>query len=853
MPNAAPSRARDATTSPTGEETSPPEEGTRLSQGRIWLIFVGLILSILLAALDQTIVSTALPTIAGDLDGFDRISWTVTAYLLGQVVTMPLYGKLGDLLGRKPVFLFSIGMFLLGSVLAGIAQSMNAFIAFRAVQGVGAGGLMVGAQSIIGEITSPRERGRYMSMLAPLIGIGTVLGPLLGGFFTEQLNWRWIFYINIPLGAVAITVVSLVLKLPGSDRSPRIDYPGAALMAGAVTCLVLVTSWGGTDYAWDSPTILGLLAGFVVLTVGWVFAERRATEPVIPLRLFTDRIFVICVSLGLAVGLAMFGAVTYIPTYLQIVGGAGATNSGLLMLPMVIGMMGASFLTGQLITQFGRYKIFPIYGTVLAGVGMYLLSTMGVETTRLQSGSYMVLLGAGIGSIMPVLTTAVQNSVSRADLGSATSGVNFFRQLGASVGTALVGTLFNSRLSGQLDQTLPPRLAEQASTDASSITPEALEKMPPQLRDGFVEAFAGALPPVFFYFVPLLGAAFVLALLQREKPLGTERNAEAGATSENQEHGAPARADAEPLDTRSETSRVETTAMTTASVTAAETGGLSGAEPAETAGPGAHGQLHDTAGRPLADTPITVIEPTGNQVAQTRTDGNGEYELTLPSPGNYLLVAASGEHAPGVRTIGVGDRSTRRDMTVGGSGIGDPTAAVTGTVTGSGDSGLSEATVTITDARGEVLDAVTTGPAGDYRLPRLEAGTYTLTASAPGHRPAAVAVTCGAGENTHHDLALSASGRIRGTVRARTDGTPLTELRLVLLDERGTSVAVTSPEVDGSYAFDGLPEGDYTLAARGPEPDSVRLRLTGGEGIDHDMELEYDTEPESVLPTPATP
>lgn len=515
--------------------TNQGPQAATLSQKRIWLIFVGLILSILLAALDQTIVSTALPTIAGDLNGFDQISWAVTAYLLGQVITMPLYGKIGDLLGRKPVFLFSIGVFLLGSVLAGVAQSMNAFIAFRVIQGIGAGGLMVGAQAIIGEITSPRERGKYMSIMMPMIGVATVVGPVLGGFLTEQLSWRWVFYINIPLGAVAITVVSLVLKLPGSTRQPRIDYLGAALLGGAATCLVLLTTWGGTRYAWDSPVIIALLVGTVVLVAGWVLAERRAAEPVIPLHLFTDRVFVVCVCLGLAVGLGMFAAVTYIPTFLQLVGGAGATSSGLLMLPMVAGMMGASIITGQLLSRFGRYKIFPIYGTVLAALGMYLLSTMGVDTTRVESSLYMAVLGAGIGSIMPVLTTAVQNSVQARDLGSATSAVNFFRQMGASVGAALVGALFTSRLDEQLRQSLPPQLAERAAANASSLTPEALEQMPPQLREGVIEAFAGALPPVFVYFVPVLGVAFVIALLQREKPLGTTRHVEGSQPSTDEE------------------------------------------------------------------------------------------------------------------------------------------------------------------------------------------------------------------------------------------------------------------------------------------------------------------------------
>ncbi|MGH9086921.1 MAG: MDR family MFS transporter [Acidimicrobiales bacterium] len=492
-----------------------------LSHRRVLIVFAGLVLAILLSALDQTVVATALPTIAGDLHGLNDLSWVITAYLLAVTVTIPIYGKLGDLLGRKRVFVFAIVLFLAGSVLSGLSQSMIELIVFRAIQGLGAGGIMIGAQAIIGEVISARERGRYMSVMMPLIGVATIIGPLLGGFLTQHASWRWIFYINIPIGAVALTVIGVGLKLPVRARTkPLVDYWGAALLAAGVSCIVLLTSLGGTTFAWASAPILLFAVAAVALLGTFVAVERRVPEPVMPLRLFANPIFAVSIGLGFAVGFAMIGAISYLPTFLQLVNGASATNSGLLLLPLVAGLMGAAVVTGQLISHTGRYKIFPILGAATATVGMYLLSTMGVHTTTTQSSIYMVLLGIGLGLTMPVLTLVVQNSVPFTDLGIATSGVNFFRQIGGSIGVALAGTLFTARLAQQLATRLPPG-ASQGAAHAKSITPAALRNLPPSLHHVYVAAFAQSLPPIFLYFTPLLLAAFVLAWFMKEKPLST--------------------------------------------------------------------------------------------------------------------------------------------------------------------------------------------------------------------------------------------------------------------------------------------------------------------------------------------
>ena len=490
-----------------------------LTHRQILLVFSGLMLGMLLAALDQTIVSTALPTIVGELGGLDHLSWVVTAYLLTSTASVPLYGKISDLYGRRIMFQAAIAIFLVGSVLSGVAQDMLQLIVFRGVQGVGAGGLMAMSMAIIGDIVSPRERGRYTGYMGAVFAVASVAGPLLGGFFVDELSWRWVFYINVPLGIVALVVTSSVLKLPFHRQNHRIDFLGAALLVAAVTALLLVSVWGGNEYEWSSPQILGLAAAGAALTALFLLQERRAAEPILPLRLFGDSIFTVSSAVSFVMGAAMFGGIVFLPLFLQVVTGASATRSGLLMLPLMAGILVTSIGSGRIIAATGRYKRWPVMGMAVAAVGMYLLSTMDTSTGRLESSLYMLILGLGLGAVMQNLVLAVQNAAGYRDLGVVTSAVNFFRSLGGAFGVAIFGAVLSARLSDELPGLLPAGAAEGVDPTALANSPEQIRALPGPLADAVVEAVARSVHTVFLVAVPVILLGFALIWLLREIPL----------------------------------------------------------------------------------------------------------------------------------------------------------------------------------------------------------------------------------------------------------------------------------------------------------------------------------------------
>ena len=479
---------------------------------QILVIFSGLMLGMLLAALDHTIVATALPTITGELGGLNHLSWVVTSYLLASTVATPLYGKLGDLYGRKRLFQIAISVFLVGSILCGLSQSMFQLILFRAIQGLGGGGLLVLAQAITAEIVAPRDRGRYQGYFGAVFGASSVLGPLVGGFITDQLSWRWVFYVNLPLGLIALVVTAIVLPTSPDHGNPKVDYLGSALLTAAITSIVLFTTWGGREYAWGSPTMLMLGGGALVLLGVLVVVERRVTEPIVPIHLFRTRAFNVATSVSFIIGMAMFGAISFLPLFLQVVNGASATNSGLLLLPLMVGLLGASITSGQVISRTGHYKYFPVSGCAVATAGMFLLSTMGTATSQVTVTGYMVILGIGMGLTMQTLVLAVQNSVSLRELGVATSSVSFFRSMGGAVGVALFGALFNNLLAQRLG-------AAVAIGERAGFTPESIQHLPLQARMEFVAGFADALTTVFLYAAPLVAVGFAITWFLREVPL----------------------------------------------------------------------------------------------------------------------------------------------------------------------------------------------------------------------------------------------------------------------------------------------------------------------------------------------
>src|ERR1700689_2495308 len=500
--------------------TAAPEEHefTKEEHRRILVILSALMLGMFLAALDQTIVATALPTIAGDLHGLNHLSWVVTAYLITSTITLPLWGKFGDLYGRKRFFQIAIVIFLVGSILSGLSQNMLELILCRAIQGAGA--LMVGSQAIIGDVIPPRQRGRYMGYFGAVFGLSSILGPLAGGFFTQHVSWRWIFYVNVPIGILALFIIAAVLHIPVRKVQHKIDWWGTTLLSAGVVGWILVTTLGGTKgWAWSSPTIVAMAVISTVLLVIFCVVEVNVAEPIIPPSLFRNRTFSAASAVSFAIGFTMFGSIGYLPLYLQIVHGATPTSSGLELLPMVGGMLITFIVSGRLVSRTGRYKIFPIMGLAVTTIGLVFLAQLGPHTSYGFAAIDMFIVGLGVGLVMQVLVVAVQNSVPHSQLGTATATATFFRTIGGAFGVAILGAVFNAQLLSHLKSSAPPALLKAIGGSDISENPAQIAKLPPAARELIINAFSHTLQTVFVVAIPLIAVAFTISFFMKEIPL----------------------------------------------------------------------------------------------------------------------------------------------------------------------------------------------------------------------------------------------------------------------------------------------------------------------------------------------
>ncbi|CAM5355359.1 MFS transporter [Streptomyces abikoensis] len=754
---------------------APPEPPA--GRGRLRVVLAGLLLALLLAALDQTTVVTALPTITGELHGPGRAPWVITAYLLGSAVALPLCRRLGEAAGRKGVFAFALVLLAAASALAARAHSMDTLVAFRALQGAGGGGVLAGVHAIVAGLVPARERARHLGAAAAVFGLATVAGPPLGGLLTDHVSWRWCFDLNVPLGVLALLAVTFGLRLPGPAPRARFDVFGALLLAAFSVCLVLLATRAGSP--WPSRVTLGLAAAALGTALLLVVAENLAAEPLVPPRLFRSPAFVACALLGAAAGAALFGAAGALPAFLQLADGAGALRSGLLVLPLTAGAVLGSLISGQLARRTGRCRLVAAAGCGAAAAGAYLLSRLGTATTWPAYTLWTALLGTGAGLAVPAAVRAAQRSVPTADRAAATVAAAYFRQLGGALGAGVLGTLAARRLAG--------------GEAGSPLAPRLLRALPPELHSGYARAYAHAVPRIFLYLVPVLVLGLLLAFLLKEKTPVSQNLAEAPVI--------PSARTAPPEEDPPFVPGIPVTGVV---------------------------QHHDGTTVPRAA--LTLIDGGGRQVGRGATGEDGRYALSTPGTGSYVLIAAAGGHQPQAVTVTVGERPVELDVVLGGAG------RLAGTVLTADGSPVRDALVTLTNVHGEVVASTRTGRDGGYDIGELIAGEYTLAGSAPVFRPAALPVTVQSCRETRQDIELAGGAVLRGVVRAG-GGRLVEDARVTLLDAAGNVVDTATTGADGAFRFVDLSAGEYTVIAAGYPPVATVLQVAGGGRTERDLQL----------------
>uniref|UniRef100_A0AAU2V697 MFS transporter n=1 Tax=Streptomyces sp. NBC_00003 TaxID=2903608 RepID=A0AAU2V697_9ACTN len=817
-----------ATTTPAGVRGgharhgghAPAGDGAPMTHRQIMEALSGLLLGMFVAILSSTIVSNALPHIISDLGGGQSAyTWVVTASLLAMTATTPLWGKLSDLFSKKLLVQIALVIYVSGSIVAGLSQSSGMLIACRVVQGIGVGGLSALAQIIMAAMISPRERGRYSGYLGATFAVATVGGPLLGGLITDTdwLGWRWCFYVGVPFAIIALIVLQKTLKLPVVKRDVKVDWTGAFLISAAVSLLLVWVTFAGNKYDWISWQTYAMVGGSIVLGALFVLAESKASEPIIPLRLFRNRTITLASLASLFVGVAMFAGTVFFSQYFQLARGKTPTMSGVMTIPMIGGLFVASTVSGQVITKTGKWKAWLVSGGVLVTAGLGLLGTMRYDTPYWHLAIYMALMGLGIGMMMQNLVLCTQNQVSPADLGSASSVVVFFRSLGGAVGVSALGAVMANRVTHYVTDgltALGPQGAAAAKSGGGSGTIPDLATLPAPIRTVIESAYGHGVGDVFLYAAPCALLAFLITLFIKEIPL---RTGAAGA-AETQE--APVAAPA-PASIPAQATEVEAPVAATSMLE----------------GTPVRGTVRAAEGAPVASAAVTLISLGGSQLGRAVAGPDGGYLLAAPGAGSYVLIAAADGFQPQASTVVVGTEPLAYDILLSGtSGL---TGAVKAAETGAPVEG---AMVIVTDVRGDLLATGKSGAAGEFTFGELVPGQVTVAVNADGFRPLALPVEIAGYGVTRVEAALQAGALVQGTIRGGADRRPLADARVTLLDAAGNVVAGTTTGDDGAYAFADLNAGEYTLIATGYPPVAGSLTVAG-RGVDgHDIELAHPGE-----------
>jgi EmrB/QacA subfamily drug resistance transporter len=789
-----------------------------MSHRQILEALSGLLLGMFVAILSSTVVSNALPTIVADLHASQTTyTWVITATLLATTVSTPIWGKLADLTSKKVLVQLGLIVFVVGSAIAGLSQNPETLIAARVVQGIGAGGLTALAQVIMAAMIAPRERGRYSGYLGAVLAVATIAGPLIGGVIvdTSWLGWRWCFYVGVPFAVIALIVLQRTLHLPVSRRQVKIDWGGATLITAAASLLLVWVSFAGSRYDWLSWQTGAMVGGAVVLALLFLLVESRVSEPIIPLRLFRNSTMSLAVVASLLVGVALFGATTFLGQYFQLARGETPTKAGLLTLPLIIGLLLASTISGQIITRLGRWKVFLIIGSVLLTAGLGFLGTLRYDTGYWMMATYMFAIGAGVGMTLQNLVLSVQNQVKTEELGAASSTVAFFRTLGGAIGVSALGALLGSRVTQYATEGMSA-LGVRGGIPGDGSLPH-VATLPAPIRHVVESAYGHAVGDVFLYTAPVALLAVIAVLFIREVPLRTTAGGQAKA-------GEPGRhAHRDPW---------EQSADDGPEIRITRSGGVPDEGPAsppayavaEISPPRRGGEIRGFIrggdGHPVPHAALTLIDLGGRQLSRATARPDGGYSLPTPGNGTFVLIASASEHDPQVATLAVGDVPLDFDLELSGSG------GLVGTVRGADGEPVANAMVVVTDVRGEVAASGMTGADGGYAFAGVAAGAYTLAVSADAHRPSALQIEVGGGQ-TRQDVELSPGVRVRGTVRVKGDGHPLEDARVTLLDAAGNVVGTATTGEDGEYAFADLTGGQYTVIATGYAPVAGTLNLAG--------------------------